>query len=136
MRHARFHHGCVLTTYEDNIGVMVMGGLGPDNDGDSVEFLQLSSDTLSHQWTLLASLSQPHPNQPIAAHLAGHTVLIGGGGYPYPGGENIAEMLTTLFLIYRSGNIEEPFSDFSIFWLGGWSFLLEMMPLGRPMTKK
>lgn len=95
MRHARFHHGCVLTTYDGQVGVMVLGGLGHDNPGDSVEFLQLSSDNSSqNHWRLLPRLTQPHPNQPISAHLAGHIVLIGGGGFPYPGGEHVAEMLT------------------------------------------
>ena len=94
MKHARFHHGCVLTTHGDQVRLMVLGGLGQDNAGDSVEFLQLSSDS-QHQWRLLPRLTQPHPNQPIAAHLGGHTVLIGGGGFPYPGGEHVAEMLTS-----------------------------------------
>ena len=94
MNNARFHHACMITSYRDDVGVMVLAGLGPHNDGDSVEFLSISGDINNNHWILLPRLSSPHPNQPIAGHISGLAFLIGGGGFPYPGGEDKAEILT------------------------------------------
>ena len=38
----RFHHGCIVTQIDDDLVLMVVGGLGPNHYGDSVESLSLS----------------------------------------------------------------------------------------------
>ena len=94
MKYARFHHACTVTEICGKTCLLVIGGLGPDNVGDRVEFMTMSSDIKDMYWTTLSSLNQPHPNQPVIGHLGDHLIVVGGGGFPYPGGENVAEILT------------------------------------------
>ena len=42
MQQARFHHGCIVTQIDDEVVVLVAGGLGPDHHGDGVESLSLT----------------------------------------------------------------------------------------------
>ena len=42
MQQARFHHGCIVTEIDDEVVVLVAGGLGPDHHGDGVESLSLT----------------------------------------------------------------------------------------------
>ena len=74
---------------------MVIGGLGPDNLGDSVEFLSTNKELEVMTWAIFHKLERPHPNQPIVSLLGGSLAVIGGGGFPYPGGEEMIETLTT-----------------------------------------
>lgn len=92
MNHPRFHHGCAIMEIDGQKGVVAAGGLGLENFGDSVEFLPIFSDGLAEKWTHLSKLSFPHPNQPIVGQLGGRFVVHGGGGFPYPGGEDTTEV--------------------------------------------
>jgi len=94
MIHARFHHACHVTKIGHKTGLLVVGGLGPDNVGDRVEFMAISNALKEMHWTILPSLNQPHPNQPMIGNIGDHVMVVGGGGFPYPGGENVAEILT------------------------------------------
>ena len=94
MIHARFHHACHVTKIGHKTGLLVVGGLGPNNVGDRVEFMAISNALKEMHWTILPSLNQPHPNQPMIGNLGDHVMVVGGGGFPYPGGENVAEILT------------------------------------------
>ena len=42
MQQARFHHGCIVTELDEEVVVLVAGGLGPDHHGDGVESLSLT----------------------------------------------------------------------------------------------
>jgi len=94
MNQARFHHGCIVTQIDNELVAMVVGGLGPDHVGDSVESLSLTGNVYNARWRTHGKLRQPHPNHPLLAHLSGHLMVIGGGGYQYPGGKGVAEVLT------------------------------------------
>ena len=61
--------------------------------GHSVEFLPIFGDELAHAWTALPKLSFPHPNLPALGQLGGRLFVHGGGGFPYPGGEDKTEVL-------------------------------------------
>jgi len=95
MNHARFHHGCTLTEVTGRPGLVVMGGLGPDNLGDSVEFLRTNRGLEASEWIIIHKLKHPHPNQPVVSLLGDSLAVIGGGGFPYPGGEEMIEILTS-----------------------------------------
>ena len=80
-----------MTEVGERPGVMVLGGLGPQNLGDSVEFLPLEAS----DWVILHKLKNPRPNLPILSRLGDSLAVIGGGGWPYPGGEGRAEIMTS-----------------------------------------
>ena len=84
-----------MTEVTGRQGVMVMGGLGPDNLGDSVEFLPTNKGLEASEWVIFHKLERPHPNQPIVSLLGDSLAVIGGGGFPYPGGEEMTEVLTS-----------------------------------------
>jgi len=110
MNVARFHHSCVLTEVGDETFVVVVGGIGPANVGDSVEMLSLTGDVFTNQWKSLPSLTKPHPNQPVLGHMSGYLLVTGGAGYPYPGGETSAEMLTDQgWVEFRHVGVERSF---------------------------
>jgi len=94
MQQARFYHGCIVTEIDEEVVILVAGGLGPDHHGDGVESLSLTGKVDEAKWRSHAKLRQPHPNHPLLAHLSGHLMVIGGGGFPYPGGKGVAEILT------------------------------------------
>jgi len=93
MKHSRFHHGCVIMEIFGQKGVVVAGGLGTGSFGDSVEFLPLQTDMMAAEWAALPKLGFPHPNLPILGQLGGRLFVHGGGGFPYPGGEDKTEVL-------------------------------------------
>ena len=88
MNHPRFYHGCIIMEIAGQKGLVVAGGIGLGSYGDSVEFLPIFRDELAHAWTALPKLSFPHPNLPTLGQLGGRLFVHGGGGFPYPGGED------------------------------------------------
>ena len=52
MIHARFHHACHVTKIGHKTGLLVVGGLGPDNVGDRVEFMAISNALKELHWTI------------------------------------------------------------------------------------
>jgi len=92
MTYSRFHHGCAIMDISGQKGAVVAGGLGMENYGDIVEFLPIFQEGLAEKWATLSKLSFQHPNQPILGQLGGHLFVHGGGGFPYPGGEDKTEI--------------------------------------------
>ena len=85
LRVGRYYHGCSIVSRDGEPGILVAGGVGDTNHGDSVEFLSLLDGEIGEEWEPWKPLRYPHPNQPSLHQLGDRIVLYGGGGFPYPG---------------------------------------------------
>ena len=79
-------------------GIFVVGGRGDAyNKANSAEFLSFEPTKGGPKWVELPFLRKPHPNMPGASFIDGTLYVIGGGGIPFPGGENTVLSIPHLF---------------------------------------
>lgn len=93
MKRQRYYHACTLGMFNDEKGIFVVGGRGDEyNQGNTAEFLPLETFKGPSKWLELPFLRKPHPNMPAANFMDGKLFVLGGGGFPFPGGENTVEI--------------------------------------------
>jgi len=93
MNQAKFHHGCAISEYQGNSGIVTAGGIGLHSFGESVEFLYIDHGKPANSWISLPKLTTSHPHAPTIGHLGMKMFVHGGVGDPYQDEEDKTEIL-------------------------------------------